>query len=274
MNITVIVCTYNRCQSLSKALDSIAALILPDSIEWEVLIVDNNSKDHTRDVVEGFCHRHPGRFRYLYEPHQGKSHALNAGIQDARGKVLAFTDDDVTVERTWLRDLTAALHDDQWVGAGGRTLPDRMFSPPGWLPLQDKYALGPLAVFAPVLRPVKSTNPHSAITWRFESKCLRSTVASEPTWALVQAAKFATRTPSSTAACWMRESGFVTNPPPSSITQFRKAAFRRSISWHGGSTRPALKSRNLDLSPRPSGTSQEFRYISSADWPFGPCDGQ
>ena len=43
MNITVILCTYNRCQSLAKALASAAALRVPESVEWEVLVVDNNS---------------------------------------------------------------------------------------------------------------------------------------------------------------------------------------------------------------------------------------
>ena len=147
MKITVILCTYNRCQSLAKTLESVAAQILPESVEWEVLVVDNNSRDQTREVADGFCRRHPGRFRYLFEPQQGKSHALNAGIREARGDVLAFTDDDVTVEPTWLENLTSALHNGEWVGAGGRTLPERTFSPPRWLSLEGRYALGPLAVF-------------------------------------------------------------------------------------------------------------------------------
>ena len=87
MNITVILCTYNRCRTLEKALTSVAASALPLSIEWEVLVVDNNSRDQTRDVVEDFCTRYPGRFRYLFEPHQGKSYALNTGIREARGDV-------------------------------------------------------------------------------------------------------------------------------------------------------------------------------------------
>ena len=45
MNVTVIMCTYNRCQSLAKALDRIAASILPDSVEWEVVVVCNNSSE-------------------------------------------------------------------------------------------------------------------------------------------------------------------------------------------------------------------------------------
>jgi glycosyltransferase involved in cell wall biosynthesis len=147
MNITVILCTYNRCQSLAKALDSVVASTLPESIEWEVLVVDNNSTDRTHEVVEDYCRRYPTKLRYVFEPKPGKSHALKAGIQEARGDILAFIDDDVTVEPTWLQNLTAALHNGQWVGAGGRILPAQTFLPPAWLPLKDRYALAPLALF-------------------------------------------------------------------------------------------------------------------------------
>ena len=67
MNITVILCTYNRCQILVKALSSVALSRLPEPVAWEVLVVDNNSRDRTRDVVADFCRRYPGRFRYLFE---------------------------------------------------------------------------------------------------------------------------------------------------------------------------------------------------------------
>jgi glycosyltransferase involved in cell wall biosynthesis len=149
MKITVILCTYNRSKTLAKALESISASILPSEIAWEVLVVDNNSRDQTREVAERFCSRFPGRFRYLFEPQPGKSHALNAGIREARGNVLAFTDDDVLVEPTWLQNLTTALATGEWAGVGGRVLPEQTFSPPRWIPLTDRYALAPLAVFAP-----------------------------------------------------------------------------------------------------------------------------
>jgi glucosyl-dolichyl phosphate glucuronosyltransferase len=135
MNITAILCTYNRCESLARALDSLAASVVSRTIEWEVLVVDNNSTDETRQVVEGFSLRDPRRFRYVFEPKQGKSHALNTGIRESLGEILAFIDDDVTVEPTWLVNLTAALHDGAWAGSGGRILPARAFSPPRWLAL-------------------------------------------------------------------------------------------------------------------------------------------
>jgi glycosyltransferase involved in cell wall biosynthesis len=148
MRVTVILCTHNRCQSLATALESVAASELPSSIEWDVLVVDNNSQDQTREVVEAFCRRYSGRFRYLFEPQSGKSYALNSGVREARGEILAFMDDDVIVEPTWLHNLTTNLQDGEWVGAGGRILPKEPFAPPRWLALDGRCNMGgTLALF-------------------------------------------------------------------------------------------------------------------------------
>ena len=150
MNITIILCTYNRAHSLSKALESAANLTVPSSIAWEVLVVDNNSTDDTQKSVETFCNRYPNRFRYLFEPRPGKSHALNSGIQAACGNILAFMDDDVIVEPSWLNHLTTVLHAGEFAGAGGRILPEKNFSPPSWLAFEGpngRYTLAPLALF-------------------------------------------------------------------------------------------------------------------------------
>jgi glycosyltransferase involved in cell wall biosynthesis len=141
-DISVIVCTYNRCRTLPRALESLASSEMDDSVKWEILIVDNNSTDATREVAEDFANRHPGRFRYLFEGRPGKSYALNAGIREARGGILAFVDDDVTVESTWLRNLTLSLSKGTWAGAGGRTLLAERFTPPRWLALDGPYGMG------------------------------------------------------------------------------------------------------------------------------------
>lgn len=149
MKITAILCTYNRSESLTKALESLAASIVPEAVEWEILVVDNNSKDQTRAVVEGFSNRYPGRFRYLFEAHQGKSYALNSGIREASGEILAFLDDDVCVEQTWLHNLTSVLHGGEWAGSGGRILPEPGFSPPRWLALDGPFnLLGALCAYS------------------------------------------------------------------------------------------------------------------------------
>lgn len=128
------------------------------SATWEVLVVDNNSTDQTREIVQGFCTEHPDRFRYLFEATPGKSYALNTGIRNARGQVLAFVDDDVSVEPTWLQSLTAELlRDGSLAGTGGRTLPAERFTLPDWLPR------GSLPIVYPHFdlgdRPIKLNHP-------------------------------------------------------------------------------------------------------------------
>jgi GT2 family glycosyltransferase len=149
MKITAILCTYNRSASLAQALESLAKSIVPEPVEWEILVVDNNSNDQTRAVVAGLIDRFPGRFRYQFESRQGKSYALNSGIREADGDILAFLDDDVVVEPNWLHNLTAVLHDGQWAGSGGRILPAAGYSPPRWLALDGPLSqLGALCAYS------------------------------------------------------------------------------------------------------------------------------
>ncbi len=170
MKVTVILCTFNRCELLAKALDSVAVSKLPESVEWEVLVIDNNSVDQTREVVEDFDRRYPARFRYLCEPRQGKSYALNTAIAGAKGDVLAFMDDDVTVEPTWLQNLTAPLQNGEWVGTGGRILPKWACSVPSWLPPEGWYVSGPLALFDLGAEPAVLTETPFGTNMAFQKK--------------------------------------------------------------------------------------------------------
>jgi glycosyltransferase involved in cell wall biosynthesis len=144
MKITVILCTYNRSGNLGSTQATFAGSTMPKSVEWEVLVVDNNSTDQKRTVVEGFCRKFPERFRYLSEPQPGKSFALNRGIRETRGDVPAFTDDDVIVVPAWLQNLTVRLQEGHWAGVGGRTLPAEAISPPRWLPLEGRDSMAPI----------------------------------------------------------------------------------------------------------------------------------
>ena len=116
-------------------------------VAWQVLVVDNNSNDRTRQVVEEFCSLYPGRFCYLFEATPGKSHALNAGVREARSDILAFTDDDVIVEPTWLSNLTASLREEKYAGAGGRIILDWPSSVPSWMSIEGSYARHPFPGF-------------------------------------------------------------------------------------------------------------------------------
>jgi glycosyltransferase involved in cell wall biosynthesis len=147
MNITVIVCTYNRCHLLAKTLESIAVQTVPEAFKWEVVVVDNNSCDRTRELVESYCVKDPARFRLVSEQQQGLSYARNTGIRNARGKILAFTDDDICVESGWLWNLTSSLHRGESAGAGGQIIPVCLGILPDWLTPDDFRTMGPFAGF-------------------------------------------------------------------------------------------------------------------------------
>ncbi|MEO8657497.1 MAG: glycosyltransferase [Bryobacteraceae bacterium] len=147
MTISVILCTYNRCDKLYAALESVSRQILPPEIAWEVLVVDNNSSDRTGDVVAAYTKHSPDRFRYIRETRQGKSFALNTGIQEARGEVVAFMDDDVVVDENWLASLMSQMNDPEWAGAGGRIVPTWTTTPPEWMSSEDRYCLAPIVSF-------------------------------------------------------------------------------------------------------------------------------
>jgi len=146
MKISVVVCTYNRCQSLSAALEDLAVQVMPDSNAWEIVVVDNNSSDQTRKVVEEVSEKWPGRFRYVFESRQGLSQARNRGIQESQGELIAFTDDDVQVEPDWLRNLTSNLFNG-WIGAGGRIVPTWKKPLPSWLSPHDFHSMEPFVAF-------------------------------------------------------------------------------------------------------------------------------
>jgi glucosyl-dolichyl phosphate glucuronosyltransferase len=171
MKISIILCTYNRCQSLTWALESVAVSQMPESVDWQVLIVDNNSQDQTREVAETFCRRDPDHFRYVSESQQGKCFALNRGIREAPGEILAFMDDDIAVEPTWLFELTKPLSDSQWAGTGGRVYLPRDFSPPSWLALEGTHSLlSILALFdlGPEARPLSKPPIGNNMAYRKE----------------------------------------------------------------------------------------------------------
>jgi len=147
MKVTVILCTYNRCESLRVALESVARSLVPASIEWEVLVVDNNSNDRTKQVFDEFNSKFPARFRYLFEAKPGKSNALNSAIRVSNCDVVAFMDDDVIVDSAWLTRLTSALMDSSYSGVGGKILPQWKTTPPRWLPVKERYGLAPLVMF-------------------------------------------------------------------------------------------------------------------------------
>lgn len=116
MLISAIVASRNRCRTLKPCLEHLcrAANEIPGACE--IIVVDNNSDDNTRDVVAAFVRESPELVRYLHEPRQGKSGALNRGMAAAKGTILAFTDDDCYVSQSWFRSIAEEFQSDGMLG--------------------------------------------------------------------------------------------------------------------------------------------------------------
>jgi glycosyltransferase involved in cell wall biosynthesis len=150
MRITVAIPTHNRAELLRQTLAGIARQEFPRD-EFEVLVIDNNSRDQTRAVVASFAGAKPAP-RYFLETSQGLDHARNRAIAEASGDVILFADDDILVEPDWIAGIVAPFARDSasHIGAvGGEVIPIFPDGLPRWLndahgPLRYRTDTGPL----------------------------------------------------------------------------------------------------------------------------------
>jgi glucosyl-dolichyl phosphate glucuronosyltransferase len=127
LKISVVIPTHNRADQLQTAIDSL--IPLRDEAALEIVVVDNNSTDATREVAQGYA----GVVRYVFEGRTSFSRARNTGGEAASGDVLLYLDDDVIVQPGSLKNLAEvfASHPDGGVLAG-RILPRFTAEPPPW----------------------------------------------------------------------------------------------------------------------------------------------
>lgn len=132
-DISVVVSTYNRCELLARLLESLVAQQNGD-VRYEVIIVDNNSTDDTRKVVESFQARGCQNLQYVFEGQQGVSYGRNTGIARAVAPIIAFTDDDMLATPDWVAALKRAFDEHPEADfCGGRVEPRWSQPPPAWL---------------------------------------------------------------------------------------------------------------------------------------------
>lgn len=132
--LTAIICTYNRAKYIGNLLESIAANDLPKS-EYEILLVDNNCTDNTREICEAFAAAHKDvLFRYVVEPEQGLSAARNKGIKEAKGDSIVYIDDDALVDAHYLRSYAEWFDSHpETMACGGPIEPLYETAEPSWM---------------------------------------------------------------------------------------------------------------------------------------------
>lgn len=139
--ISVVLCTFNRADRLALVLEDLERQRIEPGTAWEVIVVDNNSTDRTRAVVAAAIERGKIPLTYLFEATQGLSCARNAGIDAARGELIAFTDDDVRLPEDWLAVTVRSFREFDCLAVGGRVLPTWTVPQPPWLLLEGPYRM-------------------------------------------------------------------------------------------------------------------------------------
>lgn len=142
MRLEVVVPTYNRADLLPVCLKSLLSATVPDGLTVGVTVVDNNSKDNTREVVESWQEHFGGRLRYLFAATQGRSSALNAGITGSESDLIGFIDDDEEIDQTWYQTVQYAFTTYEVDFIGGPYIPKWEQEPPGWLPPDHEGVIG------------------------------------------------------------------------------------------------------------------------------------
>ncbi len=146
--ISAVICTYNRSESLRHTVIALKNQAVPAGVTLEIIVVDNNSTDDTRQVVGREAQGSVWPIRYVFESRQGLCYARNTGIQQANGELIIFTDDDVLPQANWIQALSDAFVRYEADSVGGKILPLWIHEPPAWLmaPECRKTVWGALAL--------------------------------------------------------------------------------------------------------------------------------
>lgn len=151
LQITVLICTYNRVELLSRVIASLNAAEKPENARVRLFVVANACTDGTHDYLAGYREGREGTgllpLEWIAEPTPGKSHALNRALPMLDDPVVAFVDDDHRVDAGYLVGVVDAAR--RWPEAGllcGRILPDWDGSEPAWVHDEGPYRIYPLPV--------------------------------------------------------------------------------------------------------------------------------
>jgi glycosyltransferase involved in cell wall biosynthesis len=120
MLISLVICTRNRAVSLQRCFDYVRQLQSPGA--WELVVVDNGSTDETPRLIKEFAASVSFPVLAVTEPRPGLGHARNAGIAQASGDIVAFTDDDCYVDAAFLVEMVSVFKQEEIGFMGGRVL--------------------------------------------------------------------------------------------------------------------------------------------------------
>ena len=150
-NVSLIICTRDRADTLHRCLDDLSLADLKD-VQGELILVDNGSTDDTLRVMERFAEGTTCPVKIVEEPAPGLSRARNAGLARANGEVVVFTDDDCYLGDNYLSIACEVFDDEQFSYCGGRILLYDSSDAAYGLQEQETFELVPAHSFIPTGR--------------------------------------------------------------------------------------------------------------------------
>ena len=134
--ISIIIPTYNRADLIKDTLACLRKQEVGPAADYEVIVVDNNSNDHTEKTVKSCFPWFSRKFQYYFEVRQGSAYALNLGIGKATGEIITCLDDDCLVENNYVQNICDEFQKaGEEIGfIGGKILPHWLGGKiPNWL---------------------------------------------------------------------------------------------------------------------------------------------
>ena len=130
--ITVVMPTYNRPHGLERVLEALARQADP-GVPWDVVVVDNDDPPGVKETFETISSVLPVASLLVHESQKGACHARNRGLDEVRGTIVAFVDDDVVPADDWLSRIVEPILSGRCEGTAGRVLLDPSVPIPRWI---------------------------------------------------------------------------------------------------------------------------------------------
>lgn len=117
--VSVIISTRNRETLLSSCLDSLINQTIVQENSYEIIIVDNGSKDNTKQIASSAKNKFK-HIKYIYQGKLGLSKARNTGAFHATGEIICFLDDDTVAVKNYIKEVMKSFSNDNVVCVGGK----------------------------------------------------------------------------------------------------------------------------------------------------------
>ena len=172
--ISILLCVYNGEATIGPLLQSLLNQQLPAGVTHEIVVVDNNSTDGTLSLVERFALQNPAKIFVVTELRQGKSYALNRGLQKVRGEICCVIDADQLLPLNYLAIVWNTFQNEPSASfIGGRVLPSPQQRLPDWITADHWSALG-LCDYGPTAFSVDSKRFVCLLAGAFRTSAVRA----------------------------------------------------------------------------------------------------